>query len=448
MRWFVVAALAACGSSSSKPPIKIIDAPPADAAPPMGPNLVQVEVFGGIPSLVSYRDGGGPWQVPTLDGMGFYDLYVTNDFEVVLVCADQTGFESSVFRMTATEVGRFFAPCLKNDPLPATVAVTGQMTQPGTIFMYDTASSTTGPWNFSLKAPVGTHDVVAFDTTNILIRRNVSITGAMSIATVDLSAGSPLATRQFTVNGRVSGDTLASEVDLFLTNDFAFLTGTSTAVQVPPSSLLQTNDFEFIHFDVSTSTTRRYVDTELTTTTPATFDLMPVLSGITYAQPSGVLAASWGTLPSNVAITMDLTATPSTTVANFQQVYATAGWIAATSTTQLAFDVMPPGYDPSWTIDLAGPYVRTFNAFAGTNGVSYGTSLSEGVNGAVPRLVAQTSDSASAIAPGMAWTKRILRDAVAAPNRPAITTQMRKKIRAAWSGTTSDQTRPPARKPL
>ena len=54
------------------------------------------------------------------------------------------------------------------------------------------------------------------------------------------------------------------------------------------------------------------------------------------------------------------------------------------------------------------------------------------------------------MAPGSAWTNRILRLAVAAPNTPATTTQPRKKVLTAVpSGPSSrPQARPAARKPL
>lgn len=385
---------ASCGSSSATTDalVLLIDSPPTDSPAP-GPSLVTVLVFDGKTSFVTYRDGAGPWLVPTLDAMGFYELHVTNDFQLVIVCADSTGFDSSLFDATAAEVGGFYVHCLKNLPAPpATVAASGQMTQPGTLYMHDTATSATGPWNFSLNVPIGVHDLVAYDSSDMLIRRNQTISGATSISTVDLSqGGSAMTPVTLTINNRQSGDTLKADLDLALSNGFATLTGSSATILTPPSSLLLPSDLEFLFLSIRTPTTFRYADAQFSTS-QTTFDLMPVLAGISYSQSGGVLAGAWGTLPSNREIEMSLYTSSSSSTSSFQRVSATQGWLAAKSASQIGFDVSPPGYDSSWSINLAGPYVREFSAFGGSGAVSYGTSLLEGVNGGIPRV----SESASA----------------------------------------------------
>jgi len=66
-----------------------------------------------MPTLVSYRDGHGPWQTQSSVG-GDYQLHVTNDFQFLVVCADSTGFDAREFASTSSEVSHEYVLCSKN----------------------------------------------------------------------------------------------------------------------------------------------------------------------------------------------------------------------------------------------------------------------------------------------------------------------------------------------
>jgi len=61
----------------------------------------------------------------------------------------------------------------------------GHMIQAGTVDMFDTATSATPDWDFTLKVPPGSHALVAYDAATMVIQRNISTAATPS---VDLTA--------------------------------------------------------------------------------------------------------------------------------------------------------------------------------------------------------------------------------------------------------------------
>ncbi len=381
MRKSVGVLVFALACSSHKNPVIVIPDGPPDASPDAPPkNAVTLETFGTI-SFIAYRDGAGPWQTPTAGAMGTYTLNVTNDYQWVIVCASGGGFDAELQGATYKDGTRQFGFCFVSGPSTgSTVAVTGQMVQAGTVDMYDTATSTTGNWSFSLNVPPGTHDLVAFDATDIYAHRAQAISAATSLGTLDLStSGTAMTAVPLTINN-LGSDTLGTELDWFLGNDAAFLTGTSTTIETPPASLVMQNDFEFLDVIASSATTQRTGSTSFTGS-ETSFTLMPPVTGITYAPSGTTVAATWGTLPTHTALELNLFGgTPS--APKNQHVTVTTSWLTATGATSLAFDAMPPGYDAAWTIDVSGPYTRIFSVDDGSGSISYTSEIVEGVNGA------------------------------------------------------------------
>ena len=111
--------LAACDHSSSETPdahIIVIDS--AVDAPPVAPNTVTVRTYG-PPAFIKYRDGSGAWQSAKQVDTGIYEIAITNDYEVVVVCGSSQGFDSSLFKRTFADGSRFTSFCFEDVQQPS-----------------------------------------------------------------------------------------------------------------------------------------------------------------------------------------------------------------------------------------------------------------------------------------------------------------------------------------
>jgi len=364
-----LALLAACSGSNGHHQVVIVDAP-IDVTPDVPPTAVELAVYGTPPSLVAYRDGAGAWQTPVADSSGNYTLNVSVDYQVVVVCHDSANADSVLLEATAND-GRQFVFCSipTSGTPPTTVAMTGHMVQAGDVWLGDTASSTTAPWDFTLNVTPGTHDLIASSAAHgLVIRRDQMVTAAGALAPIDVaSEGTAMTPVNLTIGG-LGSDMLTTELDLFLQHDVAMWSGSTPALYAPPSSLLTASDFEFLFAEAYTPTTARYADTQFTGT-ETTLDLPAALTGIVF----GPGKASWGTLPAYDQISLDLQQTR--TLGLEQTVQATKGWIDATHATALAFDANPPGFDASWSIDPSASYGKMFQAMQTEGSVSYGSMV-------------------------------------------------------------------------
>src|SRR5689334_20199881 len=127
MRWPVaLLAVAACGGGGGTPD----DDDGPDAGPPLGPNTVFIDLAN--VDFIAYSDGDGPWHAPIESDVDQYELRVTDDYRLVYVCTDETGFEAHLSAYTFTDGDRPFEFCGLGYPVsPTAVTVTGTMMQPG-----------------------------------------------------------------------------------------------------------------------------------------------------------------------------------------------------------------------------------------------------------------------------------------------------------------------------
>jgi len=370
--------VAACGDDSSVSPDA--ETGPPDAEPP-GPNLVTLSASGA--EYVRYRNGAGAWQTPTQDPAGDYLLYVHDDYQVVVACADSTGADSTLIAATFAESDSQSAFCFRGTAAAGgVVQVSGQMTQPGEIFMSDYASSATGPWDFVLDVPLGPNDLIAIGEGQIAIRRGLSFTVDTTIPTVDVAQeGASLAGIPFILGGLDASEAVASEFTWFTGDGLALIPGTATEVLTPPTSMLEADDLRILDIDTTTATTERSVFYLLSgNPTSFSFTLMPFLTGISYSDDGNILRVSWGTLPTYRYAELWVISGSS-----FQRVEATRGWVDTTGATSLAFDPVPPDYDPDWRVDLDAPYSRRFELENFSGPVLLSTAVIEDVNGAALR---------------------------------------------------------------
>jgi hypothetical protein len=328
-----------------------------------GPNAVALTVVGS-PALIAYRDGGGDFLTPAkTSSEGGYQLGVTYDYELYVTCSDAAGFDT-VIRARTTDDGDQFIYCDGHaTALPASVAVTGQMAQPGIVSAYDIAQSATGPWAFTLAVPAGTRDLVATSGDSVAIRRDLAITTDTELPALDVAAeGARLVPVQLAVN-IASGDQLTSEIDLYSANNIAWgPTVEGATAQTIPASLLRADDEVDIYLEDWTPPGAgavgyfRTLDAVYDSST-ASFELMPLLTQVFFDNTGGV---TWGDLPEHTGVSLTLFANGSS-----QHVSASQTWLANHGTSTLgldAFGPLPAHFQPTWRIDLTQPYSQLFEA--------------------------------------------------------------------------------------
>jgi hypothetical protein len=375
-RLLLTAVVSCGGSSQATQPPDVGVAPDAT-----GPNLVLLNSPFPL-ALVSYRDGrNGGWTVPTQRPSGEYELHVTNDYQWVAVCANAPFYDAELHGATIADGELQTVSCVPPNPDPTRVTVTGQMVQPGTVCIESAATGNTNNWGFALSVRPGNHDLVAFDTTDIAIRRHLAISTGTAVPPVDLSTeGVSLVPVNVVINN-LGSDVSSTLLLLTLDSDSVSIPGSATSFVTPPSSLLQSTDFEFFLVSTANGSGFRTGFTDVVSD-GFTFSLMPPVSGVSFAHAGADVVATWGNLPDFASLELQVVGT-----AGKQRMVASKSWLTSTGTTQLLFEPYPPGYDTSWRVDLAGPYVEWLIAKQFVGNVLYWSGERFGVNGAtVPSI--------------------------------------------------------------
>jgi hypothetical protein len=392
----LVLVLVGCGDDAQHHTGVVVDGHGSDSGSPdapaqNGPNLVQLDVFG-TPDLIEYRDGNGPWVVPTMVS-GVYQLHVTDDYQVVAACSFSGlagNVDSEQLNATFGDGAMQFMFCQSGSSTGTTFAVTGQMLQPGNVHMQDTAMGATSPWSFSLNVSAGTHELVAIGATKMLIRRNLALSAAITVPDVDVTtAGTAFTSATATVIGADPTDSVHIQSGLFTGNDFATLSDTTDQTIIyAPNSLIAANDGPQLQLQVTNmaNTVVRSVFT-YGPTSATMFTLPPVLTGVTFGSTEPI-TASWGTLPDHS--NAEVLAFGGTQTSFLEQyVSATKAWLDKTGATSLAFQSDAANYNPAWNVPTAGAFIE----FAvGNNTDSQGGSTTTGViSGGAPAVARMQS---------------------------------------------------------
>jgi hypothetical protein len=388
--------LAACSNDIHGHTMVIVDGPGSGSASPdapiqSGPNSVKLDFFG-TPDLIVYRDGTGPWVVPAM-ASGAYQLHVTDDYQVVAACsfAAVAGNEDSEqLNATFSDGAEQFMFCGSGGASGTPFAVTGQMLQPGSVHLEDSAMGSTSPWSFSLNVDAGTHELVAVGATQMLIRRNLALAAATALPDVDLTAGTAYTPVTATVTGAIATDSIQIRSGLYTGDDFATLSDTTDSTIVyAPAALLVQNDQGQVDVEVENMAKTTSRSAFVFDATPTTFTLPPVLTGVTFGT-STPIAATWGTLPAydNVGIV----AFGGTAVSFAEQnLSATKAWLTKAGVTTLAFASDATGYNPAWNVPVAGAFTELSVTKASQTG-STSTGVISGGGSALARVHSKLRD--------------------------------------------------------
>jgi hypothetical protein len=364
----LLAVTIACGHGAAT-----VDAPhdrAIDASPDASLHDVTLSsFFTSTPAIFQYRDGSGAWQsVPPANADGDSTLEVSNDYEVIAICAGEGSAFIGVTVAATVGDGDQFINCFINPPASVvpTFAVTGTMNQAGSLQIGGTAGSASGatsPWTFSLELPAATYDAAGFDAakTQMLVRRGLAV-GSAGLAVTpafDLTGeGAALVAPAITIVGAGSGATPLSDTALFTADaTFDLGAGSGSSTILAPLSLLQSTDFEELEIGELTATVDQFADMDgegsgdEAIDVPSTLQMLPVLAGITFTAEANGVQGQWTTLPTAEDVHMILES-----ATQEQHAIASPAWLAVHDATELAFDTSVPGYQSEWVIDLDAPF--------------------------------------------------------------------------------------------
>jgi hypothetical protein len=403
---------AAVGCSDSLPTATTVTPPPP----------VPVHILSGSqPLFAAYRDGflddTGQTLVPwkTLTPSTKIDFMASGPFTITLVCMLDSGNKILTWQAshaadaddttkTVTEP-TIQSPCV-GAPAP-TFAVTGHLAQPGSIHMGDVGNdviNSGAAQMFTLNVPAGTYDVVASSSDpnvkKTLIQRNVMVSAAQDLGSVDAATGSAWTPVTFLVDNAPKAfdpasptkntETVDVEVQVVTKNNngparvsVAPYDLTNTTLMVTemslPSAALATGDTQQATITGSntvlklasngTDTVPTGVKTTRSITKP--FALAGVTTAMTgFDLPTLISIPAW-TMDSSQRLGVALPALPaldtltiSTTGVNSAGINATyvmeitSSYFAETSLAHPVFDTSITGYMNSWMVDFGKPYQR------------------------------------------------------------------------------------------
>jgi hypothetical protein len=378
-RWFLLFTFltAACGDDT-----RLGNPPKGPGGPPDEEgSKVTITTSGNPPMFMAYRDDGGDWADVVEVDVGVYEIAVEGQYEVVTVCGSGSRPRTTLARFTLEEGSEQRVSCIlyTDDPL---YNVTGQMLQPGSVFMGSLASSTTASWTFDLDVTAGAHDLVAYDGQKILFQRDLDIQADTATDPVDLAAGAAFVSKAFTFEGTRSDDTVALETDLVTANEVVYLPGSATTAKVVPDELLADNDIQMVLATASNGTARRTIEVSAAGAVPSTLTFAPRLAGVTL-EPRG---AKWASMPTGGVGYSQYTPAEAAGGERRLSLVVSKGWRDANLaslvvTGELEIDLAIPGYDDAWKIDDTNHYA-TLSVVDAVDGVTYTSAVNKRVGGA------------------------------------------------------------------
>jgi hypothetical protein len=353
------APLLACGSSHSASP----DGKTPDGKTPDSSGNASVEVdIDQSPLLVVFRDGlDQPWQAASMVSSMRYTVGVHGPYVVAVVTDDSTDPSSHSYTT------RWFAQTPDDDHTIMVVTkgttltgsnVTGQMVQPGRVFLGDDLNiSNTPNWSITMTGAAGPHDLFAFSTDHALVRHAVDTTHDVALGTLDLDAnGVAMPQLAFTATNAGANATLNARAAIETsTTLFASISHfiPANAVRVVPDSALASTDHQTVSVASIDGNHQRYLRKPFHVGDSTAYTLPNLLGGGTFTMAPDT-TFSWTTIASAFT-SFDVSVYPNTGL-NYYDASATPSFIAATGVNHLALDVQLPGYQPAWKLDVSMGY--------------------------------------------------------------------------------------------
>lgn len=368
MKWIVAAVLAGgCGNTGGVlPPATVVLSVGQDGR--------------GAPSLVLYRAGDGPWQMPARQPDRTYALTVTDDYEVLVVCT-QPMLEVHELRATSAD-----------SPSPSITGTTGCGETGGSappmrwirgtpsidVFLTIGSQSTSvmGTQPFSGLDFEGTADVFAYEKVGdgapiSLLRRSIPTTGDVDLGTIDVRAEElAVVSQSLPVTNALEVPTLGEHGP----SNSPLVAGRVSdppRLTLLPAPMRHPDDRYAVSLDVETARVKQWYSNR----DAQALDHVALLSAptVTFTQHSP--AAAWtGDMPHDAELWAAIPYSGTAGFASQHFITATASWLAATGATGLTVIEDAPGFDASWILDPQAQPWMSFSAVdstdTSTNGVT------------------------------------------------------------------------------
>jgi hypothetical protein len=347
---------------------------------------LEVGSLGPPPVLIAYRNHGGAWQMPRATPIaGHYTLQVAHVYQYLVVCAQGGLFDAELYGATEQDGPQQYAFCVTTTPpTPPQVTVTGTMIQAGTVTLGGGMATTIADAPFSLQTLAGDNDLIAFDATSVMVKRDQSITASTSLGTLDLaSKGSPLDQVTLSISN-TDADFQGTAFTWFTPHGMALWDGSGSQLGIPPAALLQSDDEPFIEADddspdFTTSRDVSYVYDPRTGILPLV--LPDAIANPTFDTSTPAVTGSWTRIPPSMGMWLNVGVS-----ATYQStgVQVTASWLAEMGADKLTFDISPPpnGYQSAWQIAPTAPISAMLDATSASSTRSAYSMYRAALNGA------------------------------------------------------------------
>lgn len=364
-----VGACAIDDASSTAPPAELAQA----AATTIAIN------FDVRPTAVVYRDGvDAPWQYATRASVLSYRAVVHGPYTVATVCTEAGWITiAQVARVPADGAAiaqscDFFTSSLNG------FVVQGRMAQPGRVLSaYDTVDTTEANETFTTFMAAGTNDLLAHTATDVMIRRNIAVTGDMLLApALNVAAqGKPLRHATYAASNAQAGEALSARafVQLPHAGFLQLYSGGLANIPLAPDSVLATTDVQSVSVRAHLGDAWRAQRIPARASNSTTAVLPDAIGGAAWTTTADTLAFDWLSRPANTYLTAryDGTAIDSFDGRTFS-LDASAAYLATTGVKHVELLPAFTGFRAQWKADVSIPSLRdaTFQSIAADGAVS------------------------------------------------------------------------------
>ncbi len=346
---------------------------------------LQLQVYG-EPALVAYRDGDiGDWQLPhvtAIDSNGLtYDLNVTDDYTLVVVCINPLGPRVEQIEAVRSDglrtVGGEGVPCGSLPPSsssPVFYHAHASLARAGEAWLDGaeaTSTSTSAPYTYEADVYSEVYDLIAIEDDGAAIRRGISVHDENQTELDVHAEGLPWAKVPVAVSGldnTADFNSFFEQYSLVTERGAAFpyyliLTkpGVPTAFTanfVQPFQL-EDGDRQDLYLDYLNSAetasinAQHSADLAIVGTAivgPQRIDFAD-LSQVAFGIDSGnnLVVADLG-LDDVSAIEVDSSGNPCDRPRSATSIFVTAGWLAHQSAASIPIATDVPGFDPTWQL--------------------------------------------------------------------------------------------------
>lgn len=331
------------------------------------------------PTAVVYRDGvDAPWQYASRTSALSYRAVVHGPYTVATVCTEAGWITIAQVAQVPADGAAIAQSCDFFTSSLNGFVVQGRMAQPGRVSSaYDTVDTTEANESFTTFMVAGPNDLLARTATDVMIRRNIVVTGDMLLAPVLNAAaqGKPLRYATYAASNAQAGEVLSARayVELPHAGFLQLHSGGLADIPLAPDSVLAATDAQSVSVRARNGDAWRAQRIPARASNATTAVLPDAIGGPAWTTTADALAFDWASRPANtyLAARYDGTAIDSFDGRTFS-FDASAAYLATTGVTHVELLPNFAGFRAQWKADVSIPALRdaTFQAVAADGAVS------------------------------------------------------------------------------